>query len=503
MNDIKHKERRVIPFRPTAEFFYQKGMNWYQRGDLERASKYLDRALKLKPNDVEYLCQQAAIFSELEYYESSIQLLKKVVYKIDSGMTECYFFMANNYAYLGEFEAALEAVQRYLTLEPNGAFADEASELFEMLTEETDEFIDLDESKYVRLHEKGRLALEHGRFDEAVRLFTRVTEDEPDFLAAQNNLTLAYFSLGRTNDALETAEKVLARDPGNIHTLCNLATYFEQMQQNDALRQVTDRLDRLYPMNPDHCGKLGSTYLYIGNDEKAAYWLNQAEQRGAHPDQVFRFWQALAAFHLGDEQGARRKWAQVDYFSNKPYHPFKYGKIQDMLYEKDAAENFMISDLIANELSENNRAYQLFSLFYLSGQGSWEQLDQLQIKGSCPMVRTVAGRLLAEKQSGSPDNGLEIVRYVEKYFGSQKEVLKRPEVYNFWYIIDSLLIRDRQTDCAGWAATLVYLWEKEYGQHCAQKSVAEATGTSVYRIRKHVHELMDALEQQQTEAEFE
>ncbi|MFX3616750.1 MAG: tetratricopeptide repeat protein [Sporolactobacillus sp.] len=497
----REEEKKIIPFHPTAEYFFQKGMNWYQKGELDRASKYLGRALKIKPNDVEFLCQQAAILSEMEEYEHSIELLQRVVYEIDSRMTECHFFMANNYAYLGDFDSALQEIHSYMTLDPNGAFMDEARELFEMLSEEMEEMVRIDnEPDYIRVHEKGRMALEHGHFEEAIRFFKRVIQAEPDFLAARNNLSVAYFSMGETAVALNTAKEILNRDPGNIHTLCNLATFYYQIGEKELLNDVVHRLNILYPMNPEHCGKLGSTYLFIGYDEKAYYWLHEAKSRGVRPDQVFYFWMALAAFHLGDQREALQDWQQVNYFSNKPFHPFKYGKIQDMLFEPDAADNFMVKDLLERELHENTRAYQLFSLFYLSGSDDQNGIARLSEKGPNPMIQALAKRFLSEQQSGQTNDGLEIMRLIERLFGGEKEVLKRPELYNFWFIADSLLIhRTSNNDCLGWAATLIYLWGKEYGMRHSQKQVAARAGTTVYRIRKHVQELTQALEEQREE----
>lgn len=491
----QRKKARVISFHHDGEFFYQKGMVCYQKGDLERASKYLNRALKFKPNEVEYLCQQAAILSELEEYETSINLLRKVVYELDDKLTECYFFLANNYAYLGDFQEALDEVSTYLAVEPDGAFKQEALELYRMLAEEIED-IDTEESAYISIHERGRLALERGHFEEAVSLFKKVIKDEPNFLAAQNNLAIAYFSMGVTGMALKAAEWVLEKDPGNIHALCNLATFFYQLDDSDNLTKVMQRLDRLYPLLPEHCGKLGSTYLYVGDYEKASRWLKTAERKGARCDQVFCFWMALAAYHTGDQELAERNWRQVDYFSGKPFHPFKYSKIQNMMFEPDAQDNFMVMDLIKKEVWEGNRAYQLFSLFYLASKGDEATLAEVADKGTDFVVKGTARRLLEERRAEKPDMRLQIMRQVEIRVGGKKEALKNPELYSFWSVVDSVIGPSGNTDCSGWAAALLYLWKKEFGERTSQKEIADELGTTVYRLRKHVGELAAALDKQ-------
>ncbi|WKB35226.1 tetratricopeptide repeat protein [Terrilactibacillus sp. S3-3] len=278
-SELISKKARVISFNPDGEYYFQKGMAAYQKGDLRRACKYIERAIVFKPNEVEYLCQQAAILTELEEYEASTALLKKVIYELDDKVTECHFFMANNYAYLGQFYEALQEVKTYLSLEPNGLYGQEADELFRLLLSEAGDDFE-EEASYISAHERGRRALEHGHYAEAMSLFRKVIKEKPDFWAAQNNLAIAYFSMGLSEKALDILHHVLKYDGGNIHALCNMATFYFQMNNNqEKLKETLGRLDKLYPYFPEHCGKLGSTYLFIGEYDHAFRWLTAAEKK--------------------------------------------------------------------------------------------------------------------------------------------------------------------------------------------------------------------------------
>ncbi|RYM05928.1 tetratricopeptide repeat protein [Sporolactobacillus sp. THM7-7] len=495
----KSKKSKIIPFHPDGEYFFQKGMACYQRGELDKANKYMTRALTFKPNDVEYLCQQAAILSELEQYESSISILKKVVYELDNHLTECYFFMANNYAYLGDFREALEEINTYLTLEPNGVFRNEAWELYRMLKADPEEEGG-DESFSFSAHERGRLALEHGRFDEAVQLFQKVIRENPDFLAARNNLSIAYFSIGNSERALDEAWYVLERDPGNIHALCNLGSFYYNLGDGERLKRIKARMDCLYPLSPEQCGKLGSAYLNVGDYEKAYRWLMAAEKKGVRCDQVFWFWKALSAYHTGRLQAARRCWKRTDYFSDKPFHPFTYSKIQDMIFEAGAGSNFMAQDLLRNGIRDEDQAYQLFSLFYLAQMKKEETLAEAAEDGTNAGVKSVAARLLQEIHSGQPNARLQIMREVEWQIGGKKEALKHAELYSFWAVADAMIGSDDYADTSGWAGALLYLWKKEVGMRTSQKKVADSAGTTVYRLRKHIRELAEVLEKRWEES---
>ncbi|WKB35225.1 hypothetical protein QS257_16540 [Terrilactibacillus sp. S3-3] len=75
-----------------------------------------------------------------------------------------------------------------------------------------------------------------------------------------------------------------------------------------------------------------------------------------------------------------------------------------------------------------------------------------------------------------------------------RPIVNHCELYSFWAIVDKLLEGEQQVDVPGWTATLIYLWEKEAGIRTSQAKNAKLTGTTVYRIRKHVDELKFALD---------
>jgi len=280
------KKARVISFIPDGEFYYQKGITAYQKGDLNRAKKFVERAINFNPRDPEYLCQEAAILAELELYEESNQLLKKVVKELDDSMTECYFFMANNFAYLGRYEEAIRELKKYFSLDPQGGFIQEARELYRVLSLESNSIMQEEES-YIADHEKGRQALERGHYQKAIYFFKKVIKDRPKFWAAYNNLAIAYFSMGEVSKGFETLEQVVEEDPGNIHALCNMATFYDQLNDHDNLTKVMSTLDKLNPLFPDHRNKLGATYFFVGEDERAYRWLKSADLGCSYWDQPF------------------------------------------------------------------------------------------------------------------------------------------------------------------------------------------------------------------------
>ena len=135
-------------------------------------------------------------------------MLQHVLEKVDPDFVEGYFYMANNWAYLEEYELAEECVLRYLEADENGEYREEAEEMLQMISELLGRpprtLRPRKEWMLHNIHDKARRLLEEGRFAEATQLLERIVAEEPSFTAARNNLTLAYFYQGRLEEAFRS-----------------------------------------------------------------------------------------------------------------------------------------------------------------------------------------------------------------------------------------------------------------------------------------------------------
>ena len=478
------KKARVISFIPDGEYYYQKGITAYQKGDLHRAKKFVERAINFNPRDPEYLCQEAAILAELELYEESNHLLKKVVSELDESMTECYFFMANNYAYLGRYEEAIRELKKYFSLDPNGGFIQEARELYRVLTTESNGGIQEEES-YIADHEKGRQSLERGQYQKAIYFFKKVIKDRPHFWAAYNNLAIAYFSMGEADKGFATLERVIDKDPGNIHALCNLATFYDQLNDKENLSRIIHTLDKLNPIFPEHRNKLGATYFFIGEYKKAYRWLKSADRAVAYWEQPFYYWLALTAYKMGRSYEALKAWEKVNFFSDTPYQPLDYGKIRDLFKEKQAFENPIVQSILSYELNNENSEAKTFAIFYLDYVGTQKALEMIKDfakkYGQSAIHRSIAEAML--QSDGDPR--VSIMKRLEQLLGEGMPLVEQFPVYEWWRILyEKLSEVNMAVDVNAWAASLEYLWKKEQQDHASQERIAKKHGISTYRLRK-------------------
>jgi tetratricopeptide (TPR) repeat protein len=295
-----------------AGFFFERAVSSLDRYRYDKALKYFRKAVEYEPSNPVNHCNMAGILSEMGDYAASNEVLQTVLEEIDPSMTECYFYMANNYANMDMFEAAEEALIRYLEEDEQGQFLSEAEEMIDLLQYELDRPTKLKSIKSrhgVYEHDQARALLEEGKFAQAVKMLEELVQTRPDFLAARNNLALGYYYLGLFRKAVETVEEVLVQDPGNLHGLCNLAIFYQHAGNREALEELAGRLENIVPFHQEHVFKLATTMGILGRHE-AAFGHFQRLMRGSETnlDASLYHYAAVAAYHTGRKEEAEKLW---------------------------------------------------------------------------------------------------------------------------------------------------------------------------------------------------
>jgi tetratricopeptide (TPR) repeat protein len=99
--------------------------------------------------------------------------------------------------------------------------------------------------------EKADSALFKGRMDEAISHYNRAISVDPEFVAARNNLAVAYFKLARVELAIRQLESAIKTDPRRAALFTNLALGYALIRQYDAAERAArlavdlDRADAL------------------------------------------------------------------------------------------------------------------------------------------------------------------------------------------------------------------------------------------------------------------
>lgn len=309
-------KRNVINVQMDATFFFERAVHSLDRNRYDKALKYFRRAVEFEPDNPVNHCNLAGVLSETGNYEESNRILRQIVEQIDPSMTECYFYMANNYANMENYEAAEEALVYYLEHDPNGHFLEESEEMMELLGYELERPTKLTSIKCregMFEHDKARSLLEEGKFSEAVRILEKLVKKSPDFLAARNNLALAYYYMGLFDKALTTIGGVLELEPGNLHALCNLAIFHQHNGEQERLNELLVSLRKTYPMHYDHVFKLATTMGILSEHETAYRLFRRLLKTGESGlDPCLYHYTAVAACNIGKYAEAEKLWRTVE-----------------------------------------------------------------------------------------------------------------------------------------------------------------------------------------------
>lgn len=311
----KEKYGQVLPFLQTGDSLYHRGLLAYQKRDFAKAIYFMEKAINLKSDDPIFYCQLAAIYAEVANYERSNELLYKVITDMDDKMYECYFFLANNYAYLGMFEKAEEMAFNYIDHCPNGEFANDCKLLLKMMQYDFDDLEDwsdeaLNEEVLIIRHDQADVYLQQGKYDLAIEQYDKMIAENPQQWSAYNHKAQALFASGKVKEAIQLTYEVLARDEGNLFSLCNLAYFYFAEKRLDEANDVIRQLLCIEPLVLEQRMRLAETFTLFEKYERAYEHLLYIKKKLVRLDDTDKFYEcfAVCCYHLGYIQKAIASW---------------------------------------------------------------------------------------------------------------------------------------------------------------------------------------------------
>ncbi|MDQ0220029.1 tetratricopeptide repeat protein [Peribacillus cavernae] len=487
---------KILSFHPTGEYYYSKGLKAHHRRDLYKAKKYFERALELEPTEPMIACQLAITCTEIGEYSRSNNLLENVLHVLDPYMTECHYFLANNYAHLGMFKEAYRHASAYLDKEEDGEFCEDAEDLLDLIMFEADETEEslAHEDGLIFKQEEAREYLEAGNFQKAIEVLNETIKEHPDFWSAYNNLALAYFYLGKTEEAFNTLEEILAKSPGNLHALCNMVVFHYYQHSDEKVEELVKALAKVRPMLMEHRFKLGATFALIGKYAFAYKWLKQLQKLGFEGDGTFYYWLSMSAFHLGHERTALRAWKKV-----LEINPEKEGlePWNDLNSAVNGFEHHLPS--IIKRLGSEFIEERLFAIFLAKHSTQKEHVLMHPAFQKNPLFTSLEKEYAAtvkepgrEKTQPAIDFANQTAEMLYHHFHPVQ--LPEAGLYLMWFsvFVEARKTNQKLTNPAGWAAALEYIWQRLRNERKSQPEIAEKHFISVSTLSKYV-KLVNAL----------
>lgn len=490
---LPYERSNIFPFVPTGEYYYHKGIKAYDRYDIKKAKKYLIRAWELEPDEPMIACQLALIYTDDAEYAESNELLHTVLNKLDERMTECHYFLANNYAHLGLFTEAYKHARLYLDLDQTGEFTEDTEELIALMGINEDENIDeLEEQELMaNQQEAARQLLEAGNFTEAIEMLEKAVETHPEFWPAYNNLALAYFYEGETAKAFGILEKVLEQNPGNLHALCNLVIFLYYEQKDEELDTLLATLEKVQPISMEHRYKLGATFALAGKYDKAYYLLRHIQKQGYEGDAGFYYWLSRAAHFTGNHTTAAKAWKQLAIMNPNKAGTEPWKELQQK-YGKSEGEAAYIMKLLRSERLEE-RLYGIFLIGVserkkeLITHDEFKPLDDFSLTEKIYLAVIIQSNTKEKiDPNGLVEKGNEIALKLYEQF--DKDRTKASGIILSWFssFIHALKTEATLTNTAAIAAAMEYIWLCNKENKKTQKEIANEYNLSQSTVRKYI-----------------
>jgi tetratricopeptide (TPR) repeat protein len=468
----KQPKAQVVPFLQDGQYYYTRGLKAYREQNYQKAIKYLQRAVELDPKDSVKLSQLATIYTDMGKYSQANELLSYILAEVDEEMTECHYFMANNFAHLGLFHEAYKCAKEYANKEPFGEFIEDNEDLIDLLTMEDDgdEPFLKDPDDLIIKQDAAKSLLENSQFEEAIILLEEIVVEYPEFWSAHNNLSLAYFYVGEIDKAKEFLQSVLQRNPGNLHAYCNLLVFYYYECQDEKVSELTKALSTVHPLLYEHRYKLGASFALVGYYPLAYKWLRSLYKIGFEGDDTFYYWLSYSAYFTGRVAFAEQMWEKV----------LKENK------SKAGSEPWnTTSDLIGQRVATMSLEERLYAIFLATQTNNYNQIYGYQATNQPQSQVEKEFIELALSKNYSSDSK------ITSLFHIAKELFVHFEDDELFLFSFRILVKAYKDDYVlknhlGWAAALNYVWKHERNEPISQTTIASTYGISVSSVGKYV-----------------
>lgn len=497
----KEKLNNVVSFIPNGDYYFNKALKAMDKDQMDKAYKYMKRAAELSPDDAHVLMQFGILEMDAQNFEKAYELIH-TAYSLDPSEPEHVFFLAEISGCIGMVRDAQKYAEMYLQMEPDGMYVVEAEEILEFLQyeEEEMEHIDEEDSEKLIAQEKARRLMENGQFDEAIEVLEQLIETFPDLWPAYNNLSLAYFYVGETEQARALLNNVLRESLGNLHALCNLAVIAYYEKNESELSALVEMLKKINPYDWENRYKLGATLALIGEYEVAYKWLQSMKRKGFPGDAGFYFWLAQSAYFSGHIEEGKAAWKLlVEMDPTKDgYEPWLNASEE----HDESLENNR--EFIIEKISSKYSTHRMFGFFLLSKSAYKQEIiahpKLIDLSKYSGIEKLCLAYALQHQFTNDNDTEKYFVRSMEVaeelYKSLNPITLEVQYLFQMWFVLSERALKNDYPfkNVKALAAAVEYMFFSTINsKKVTKKHYAEKYNISVSTLTKYVEELIHYL----------
>jgi tetratricopeptide (TPR) repeat protein len=446
------------------------------------------------------LLQYGILEMELQNFDHAYELIH-TAYSLEPNEAEIVFMLAEVSGCIGHIHDAQKYAAKYLEMEPDGSYFEDAHEILEFVDYVADDIEEVDEYDAPKMvaQEKARRLMEQGDFKKAIAVLEETIEEYPDLWNAYNNLALAYYYVGEVEQARALLHEVLRENKGNLHALCNLTVFAYYEKQSEELKQLLELLKKIQPYEWENRYKLGATFALVGEYEYAYKWLRSMYKKGYEGDAGFYFWLAQSAYFSGQEAFAQDMWKTLLKMdpTKEGFEPWVNGDTKKF---RSSAENNR--EFILRQLSDDtNESSRLFGLFLLKRSAHKQEIiahpTLLTIENFSQLEKLCLAYALDydfNESVNEEKSFLNFMQVAEKIVKVNESVtLEVAQILSTWFTLGELAYEQgyQFKNVQALGAAIEYSFHMALNNKVTKKAIAQKYAVSVATLTKYNDELYD------------
>lgn len=305
---------KVLPFRQNADFYISRGDEKRDGNDLAGAIRHYRQAFELDPSDSNACFALCEALNRVRRFEESNRILM-VFMAMCGPVTEFYYGIACNYFGMGEFALAAEAAEAYLSVDPDGMFADSAEELLSVMADEeelaeTAGMYPGEKPLTLMVCNRARQIACTGETETAEAMLNQYLLQEKDAWRAKLALAELQIDRGNCHRASELIRDVLKDDPDNeTARMLRIHALIREKRTEEALKEL-DRLPSQKDLNPDLLAAEARMLAETGRLEQAKQAALSALQ-DLPCDEPLTHLYAVLCHMTGDDETAKKCYLEL------------------------------------------------------------------------------------------------------------------------------------------------------------------------------------------------
>jgi tetratricopeptide (TPR) repeat protein len=288
---------KTVPFEQQGDFFHRKACSHLENSNYFEALSFFRKALEKEPDNAEYQLALAQTFTEMGHFEESNRIIAAMLSSGDV-YSECYYGMGCNFLGLEEYERAKDSFKHYLSVDPDGEFAEEVEELMEMADEEAldNPDVELVEDRLQRRAYEAKQRMDDGDFAAAIEILRDIKpKNSEEAFQIRNGISMAHFCQGESETAIQMAREVLDENPDDVHASCNLLLFYHSTGQSEKKEECLGKIRTKSTDDPRMLSIIAYTLCEAGCHEQA--WDNLRQLMIFKPYESEIIFLAAAAAH--------------------------------------------------------------------------------------------------------------------------------------------------------------------------------------------------------------